>query len=165
MSQPEVTEKLRALVTHYGIDAVQAGLSDLTSTECSSTARPATKSRKSNKPKPSAVASVQQMKLAHQKIPTLIHAAELFDQKRFLPAVADIREFCRVYNLELPNSSSRASAIPRVFSFLASMDNDAIERTVNHGAFCGPARLAPIADAIRNSAESRRKVRNKAQST
>ena len=159
MTEPDVTEKLRDLVTHYGISAVRASLTEIISAKHASASKVDVKSRKSTKPKPTAAKCVERMELAPQKVPTLTRAAELYDEKRFLPAVADIKEFSRVYDLKLPKSVSRASAIPRVFSFLASMDNDRIERTLKHAAFRGPAHLAPIADAIRNHAESRRSLR------
>ncbi len=160
MTDPDVTEELRDLVTHYGISAVRASLIEITSAKDTSAPQVNVKSRKRTKPKPTAAKYVQRMELAPQKVPTLTRAAELYDEKRFLPAIADIKEFSRVYDLKLPKSVSRASAIPRVFSFLASMDNDKIEKTLKHGAFRGPAHLAPIADAIRKYAESRHSLRS-----
>ena len=60
----------------------------------------------------------------------------------------DIAHFCSVYDIEVPASRSRASAISRVFSTIAAMSAEDIQILVDYGAFSGPARLGPISDAI-----------------
>ncbi|MCY4342294.1 MAG: hypothetical protein OXE83_01795 [Gammaproteobacteria bacterium] len=110
--------------------------------------------RTSTKGKPSAVEYVRKMPLPQEKAEVMVIAAERFEEKRFLPAFADIREFCRVHALKLGKSTSRAGAIPRVFSFLAAMDTPDLEKILDDGNFCGPSRLAPIADAIRSYPDS-----------
>ena len=82
-------------------------------------------------------------------------AARRFEDKSFLPGVADIREFCRVYGVDPGKSVPRTGAIPRIFTFLAAMDADRVSRMLDEGAFSGPARLGSIADAIRNRSTGR----------
>ena len=79
-----------------------------------------------------------------------MRAAQRFEEGGFLPNIADICEFCRIHSVELGKSASRVSSIPRVFSFLAAMDTTRITKLLDEGAFSGPTRLAPIADAIRS---------------
>ncbi len=67
----------------------------------------------------------------------------------------DIREFCRIHDVELAKSSSRMSSIPRIFMFLAVMDTEQITKLLDDGTFSGPTRLAPIADAIRSRSAGR----------
>jgi hypothetical protein len=86
----------------------------------------------------------------------MMRAAQCFEDGSFLPGIADIREFCRIHNIELGKSVSRASSIPRVFTFLAAMDTARIKKLLDEGAFSGPTRLAPIADAIRSRSARRR---------
>ena len=88
-----------------------------------------------------------------------MQAAQMFEDKLFLPAIADIREFCRVHGVQFPKTASRASSVPRVFTYLATMDTSAIYKTLEEGTFSGPTRLAPIADAIRNHSATRRHER------
>ena len=45
-------------------------------------------------------------------------------------------------------SSPHWHKIPRVFTFLATMDSAEITKLLDESPFTGPARLAPIADAI-----------------
>ena len=54
MTEPDVTEKLRNLVTHYGISAVRASLTEIISAKDASASKVDVKSRKSTKPKPTA---------------------------------------------------------------------------------------------------------------
>ena len=81
----------------------------------------------------------------------LLELAKRFQDKTFLPTFGDIRNFCQVYGIDVPASKSRASAVPRVFKFIAKMDSSEIQRIVDDRLFSGPARLGPIADAIRKN--------------
>ena len=77
--------------------------------------------------------------------------ATRFDAKLFLPSFGDIRDFCDIYGMDVPGSKARASAIPRVFKRLASMEVADIQRIIYNGHFSGPSRLGPISDAIRRN--------------
>ena len=86
-----------------------------------------------------------------EKRPALLELAKRFQDKSFLPTFGDIRNFCQTYGIDVPASGSRASAIPRVFRFIATMDGGKVQRIVDDWLFSGPARLGPIADAIRKN--------------
>ena len=105
--------------------------------------------------KPSAVNYVEKMTLPQEKAEVMKCAAKRFEDGGFLPNIADIREFCRIHDVELSKSASRISSIPRVFMFLAAMDTARIAKLLDEGAFSGPTRLAPIADAIRSRSAER----------
>ena len=81
-------------------------------------------------------------------------------QKYLTPntTLSDIRNFCEAYGIEEPRSKSRASGIPRVFKFLASMDVADVERMLDDRMFSGPAQLGPIAGAIRGKAKEYRRA-------
>ena len=66
-----------------------------------------------------------------------------------MPTFGDIRNFCQVYGIDEPASKSRASAIPRVFKFMATMSDEEVQGILDGGMFSGPSRVGPIADAIR----------------
>jgi len=95
------------------------------------------------------------MTLPPEKEEAMTRAAQRFEDGGFLPSVADIREFCRIYGVDLGKSVSRASSIRRVFTFLSTMDTVQITKLLDQGAFSGPTRLAPIADAIRSRSTRR----------
>ena len=149
MPQRDLTETLQGLVRRHGISSVLHSLADIQAVldQHSSSARKRTYNSGS---KSSAVDYVNKMTLPQEKAEVMMGAAQRFEDGGFLPSIADIREFCRIHNVELGRSASRASSVPRVFTFLAAMDTAKITKLLDEGAFSGPARLAPLADAIRN---------------
>ena len=161
MARNDLTERLRTLVSNHGISAVLHSLAEI---ESSTSLEPQQrKSRSVPKKSLSAAECVNRMYLAPSKTNVIRRAADMFDQKHFLPVLADVKEFARVHGFELPKSVSRASSIQRVFAYIASMDTDAIERILDEGAFSGPSRLGPIADAIRGYSVNRGNYRGTPQ--
>ena len=102
-----------------------------------------------------AVEYVARMDLPDELGGPMSDAAKRFQDKAFLPTIGDIRHFCEVHGITPPANGSRSSAIPRVFQFLSTRDADEIESILNGGMFSGPARLGPIADAIREAGRNR----------
>lgn len=154
MAQRNLTETLQGLVRRHGISSVLHSLADIQAApdEHSSLERKRTHNAGS---KPSAMDYVAKMTLPQEKSEVMTCAAQRFENGRFLTNIADIREFCRIHKVELGKSASRTSSIPRVFTFLATMDSSEISKILEEGAFSGPTRLAPIADAIRNRSSRR----------
>lgn len=105
--------------------------------------------------KPTALEYVAKMELPPEKERTVAQLAERFHEKSFLPSFRDITNFCQHYDIEVPASRSRASALPRVFKFIASMEPDNARKIVEYHMFCGPSSLGPIADAIRRNGRAR----------
>ena len=100
------------------------------------------------------------MDLSRNRRQVLTEVAENFQNKSFLPTASDIRNFCELYGIRGAAPRARAGAVPRLFRFLATMDPDEVRRLVRGGMFSGPARLGPIADAIR--AAGREQIRERA---
>jgi len=155
MPQSELTETLHGLVLRHGMSSVLQSLADIHSAPGESTPDQDSPSLMRKRPcntrrKSSATIYVDKMTLPQNKVEVMMCAAQRFEDGGFLPSIADIREFCRIYKVGLGKSASRASAIPRVFTFLATLDTAEITKLLNEGAFSGPARLGPLADAIRN---------------
>lgn len=146
--------KLRSLIRQYGIEQVDQSLREIRventgrySGVVDSEARP----RKTISRAKSAPEYVAKMDYDPEKWPALLELAKRFQDKSFLPTFGDIRNFCQAYGIDVPASKSRASAIPRVFKSIATMDSVEIRRIVDDRLFSGPARLGPIADAIRKN--------------
>ena len=165
MTQTSLKQTLDSIVDEYGFEQVsqsllEIGLSKNTPENSKRDVKPsggnlATASSRRRR-KATAVEHVAKMGLPAEKEPAVAELARRFEDKAFLPTFGDIANFCRIYGIEEPASKSRANAIPRVFKFLASMEADDIQRLVELRHFSGPARLGPIADAIRNSGRARR---------
>ena len=155
MPPPDLTESLQALVRRHGLSSVLHSLADIQAAPEQPTSSSSSRRTRNAGSKSSAADYVGKMTLPPQKTEAMIRAAKCFEGGRFLPNVTDIREFCRIHGVDVGKSVSRASSIPRVFTFLATMDTAQITKLLDEGAFSGPTRLAPIADAIRSRSTRR----------
>ena len=164
MTQADLKDMLRSMVLKYGFEQVNDSLREVSvsgyrSERASRKTRAPNRSaaRKSGKRRPKSTAPqyVAKMELPSEKEPAVVELARRFQDKSFLPTFGDIANFCQTYDIDEPASKSRASAIPRVFKFIASMEADDIQRILNEGMFSGPSRLGPIADAIRRNGRAR----------
>ena len=115
------------------------------------------KKARKRRSKPIASEYAAKMELTPDKKSSVCALAERFERKDFLPTLGDIRNFCDMYGIDVPASKTRASAIPRVFKFLANeMEADEVQRILDYELFSGPSRLGPIADAIRRNGRASR---------
>ncbi len=167
MTQSALKDTLRSMVYRYGFEQVneclrEIGLSDPRSegsdqveraSQISALAKPGNRRSKVTAP-----GHVAKMKLPSEKEAAVSELAKRFEDKAFLPTFGDIANFCQIYGIDEPASKSRASAIPRVFTLIAAMEADDIQRILDDGMFSGPSRLGPIADAIRRNGRASRKA-------
>ena len=98
---------------------------------------------------------VAKMGLPPDREEMIAELAERFHAKSFLPSFGDVTNFCRHYDIDVPASRSRVSAIARVFKFLATMDPEDAREIADYHMFSGPSSLGPIADAIRRNGRAR----------
>ena len=150
MTQARLESVLRSMVRRYGFEQVNESLQEIGNSESYSVksnhkAMPTTKlaDTQANKRnlRITAPQYVAKMDIPSEKRSSVVELARRFDHKSFLPTTGDIANFCHIYRLDKPASKSRASAIPRVFKHIASMDADSIQRILNEGMFSGPSRL------------------------
>lgn len=165
MTQTRLRQTLDSIVREYGLELVSQSLREIElsgiqpenskrnakSPERNTVAGPRKKKLKATAPE-----HVAKMDLPAEKETAVAELARRFEDKAFMPTFGDIANFCQIYGIDEPASRSRASAIPRVFKFIASMEADEIQRLLDLRMFSGPARLGPIADAIRRSGRVRR---------
>ena len=164
MTRTSLEDVLQAMVREHGFEQVATCLHKLqlppasAGMECQckrwEAIHPA-KKRKREKAKTTAPQYVGKMALPFEKQQLLEKAARKFEEKSFLPTFNDIANFCQVYQIDTPASRTRASAVPRVFKFIASMEANDVRAMLDDGMFSGPSRLGPIADAIRQSGRHR----------
>ena len=160
MTQANLKDVLHSMVLEYGFEQVNKSLMEVRSSTYH-LQKPKSKTgrsdkgtvRKAGRRKPGITASqyVAKMELPSEKEAPVIELAGRFEDKSFLPTFGDIANFCQIYGIDELASKSRASAIPRVFKFLAAMEPGDIRRIIYDGLFSGPSRLGPIADAIRRN--------------
>ena len=164
MAQAKLEGELRLMVRRYGFEQVNESLQEIGKSEsyfeesdCKAIPLTEPLDAQANKraPKVTAPQYVAKMDLPPNIEASVVELARRFDQKSFLPTMGDIANFCEVYRLNKLASKSRASAIPRVFKHIASMEADDIQRMLDEGMFFGPSRLGPIADAIRRNGRSK----------
>lgn len=147
---------LRSLVRRYGADQVDRALREISRSESrvqdgnrrSGGVRSGVTKKRSSV---SAQEYVAKMSDDPEKIPLMSELAKRFEQKTFLPTVGDIRNFCQAYGVDEPASKSRASAVPRIFRFVATMSCEEMQSILDGWLFSGPSRLGPVADAIREN--------------
>ena len=160
MAKSDLRAALGSMVEQYGFKTVsrilhemEAGNSGLSAEDKGETlSRRPRKSSKRTRRRVSAVDYVGAMEVPADRAAAVRHAAEEFERGAFLPTLSDVRGFCDAYGIKEPRSRSRASSIPRIFKFLATMDGLDVERMLDDRMFSGPASLGPIADAIRGRA-------------
>ena len=160
MTGDRLAASLRELVQEHGLEQVSRSLHEIGGPDgpaqdaAPSTGRPAQRStarRGKQKRAPTALERAKKMDLPRETADSVVELARRFDKKSFLPTFGDIAHFCDVYDIDEPSSKSRASAIPRVFRAIAAMDAEDLQMLLDYGAFSGPSRLGPIADAIARS--------------
>ena len=168
MTNPKLKSALRPIVRQYGLGTVIQSLGEMmvdsefnqgsieSSEAPSGPAVPGKVRRSNTNSRVSATEYVSKLELPAEKKLALSVLAERFERKTFLHSFGDIDNFCQIYRIDVPKSRSRASAIPRVFKFLASMDRADIQRLLDYEMFSGPAQVAPIADAIRRNGRASR---------
>lgn len=162
MTGDRLAASLRELVREHGLEQVSRSLQEIGGFDgpprrAASTGRLVrrTAARSGTRRRPvTALERVNKMDLPRETADSVVELARRFDKKSFMPTFGDIAHFCQVYDVDEPSSKSRASAIPRVFRAIAAMDAEDIQMLLDYGAFAGPARLGPIADAIARSAAS-----------
>ena len=158
MPNQKLDAALRRIVDEHGLGSVLEALGKIASSDDAQQengGKPKPRRRKA-KPKPTAPAYVAKMDLPADKQQAVAELAERFERKAFLHSFWEIAHFCEAYGVELPASRTRASAIPRVFKFIAGLDAAEIQKISDSGMFAGPSRLGPIADAIRRNGRAAR---------
>ena len=155
MTKAKLKDTLRLMVHRYGFERVERSLHEirssdhqLKSTKPSKALPNGTAAKQKKRSKVTAPEYVAKMELSAERESAVVELAKRFEDKCFLPTFGDIREFCQIYGIPEPASKSRASAISRVFKFIATMEIDELQNILNNGMFSGPSRLGPIADAI-----------------
>ena len=160
MTSNDLETALRSMVRRYGFVQVSRCLQEIGLSEgqfehsglhgdLSDGAVPAKSTTR--RPKLSATEYVAKLDLHLGNKPIVVELAKRFESKGFLPTFGDIANFCQTNGLEAPKSKTRASAIPRIFKLMATMDSSRTQAILDTDMYSGPSKLGPIADAIRRN--------------
>lgn len=158
MTEAILKETLRSMVIQYGFERVDRSLREIRISDpqlgnSDQSWTPNNNGKASNPKRPrlkvTAPQYIAKIDISPESVSAVSELANRFEDKSFLPTFGDIRNFCKTYGIAEPVSKSRASAIPRVFKFIAAMEADDAQKILDYGMFSGPSRLGPIADAIR----------------
>ena len=156
MSDSKLKRILQPIVQEYGLGPVLSSLGQIADArfvraeQFTTLGDDIANGFKQKRPTGSAPEYVDKMSLPAEKVAAVSELARRYQQKLFLPTFRDISSFCQAYEIQVPASNSRASAIPRVFKSLAELEPVEIQQILHGGWFSGPSRLGPIADGIRN---------------
>ena len=169
MREDQLSKTLRAMVLEHGIERVERMLNEIRKSpagiEVDGRSAPSpVRDFKAGAGRPKRVRTSASVHVSKLKVPDetkriLEEVAVRYEEKAFLPTSGEIRNFCSIYGIEVPASSSRVSAVPRIFRHLATLGPQEIRSMLREGSFSGPSRLAPIAAAIRRSSEHRHGTR------
>ena len=88
----------------------------------------------------------------------LLGVAAKFDRKEFLPNLSDIREFILMMGSNGESVRDRSDGFRRLLPILLELPLDRLEYIARSNRHSGPARLGPLADAIRSAGEAMRRV-------
>jgi hypothetical protein len=106
--------------------------------------------------KMSAMDRVKKTGVSGNRGTTLNSLAMLFDNREFLPALADIRYFLEMRGATLGRIDQRTDAFRVVLPALLEMSDDDLQKLVDGQLHRGPNRLAPLSDAIKASGATSR---------
>ena len=160
MAGSELKDALIVMVREHGFEQVRQSLSEIGQSKrnhagraksAKRTVRVAAKPSRGKRPKLTASQYVAKMEVPPEKAWPVAELARRFEGKTFLPSFHDVLAFLQRYDVDGPASKSRANAIPRVFKLLVLLEAGEIQTIIDSGAFSGPSRLGPIADAIRRN--------------
>jgi hypothetical protein len=85
----------------------------------------------------------------------LLELASRFDKKRFLPTVADVRNFLNTKEPDRKMIERREAAIAKIFQVLQSLSTEQLQGILRDENYAGPSRLGPLSEAIRESGAMR----------
>jgi hypothetical protein len=142
---------LRLLVREYGYNQVASAL-DVARDGEESRVFPSRQTNRSKKL--SAIDQVVRLGDLDSKRTPLEIIAKRFDEKRFLPALGDIREFLSMMGADQARIKNRTDGFRKLLPRLVGLPEEKLEQLAHGANYSGPARLGPLSDAIRSAGEA-----------
>jgi hypothetical protein len=142
---------LQALVDEWGKEEVTETLGVLTRSSLDPTGESATKPKRRRstvRMRLSATGQIQQLELEGEKKEALLRLAERYDLKRFLPSVADVREFLTMMDERPIGMKDRKEAFRTLLRSLMRLPVERLRQLALTAQHSGPSELGPLSDAI-----------------
>jgi len=146
-SKALLTKLLRMLVDEWGHDEVAAALA---STNASDSLRSAENPPRSSKKRVrlTATEQIERSALEGEQKEVLLQLAGRYDQKLFLPSVADVREFLIMMGVRPIDMKDRTQAFRVLLESLMRLPVARLQQLAQTALHSGPSELGPISDAI-----------------
>jgi len=90
----------------------------------------------------------------------LLKLATRFEQKRFLPALADVRNFLERRSNATEAVHARDTGMSKVFGILITLSDDELENLIQDDIYSGPSKLGPLSDAIKARSQTLRSTKD-----
>lgn len=142
---------VRTLVEEWGPEEVSLALSKTMHHVTSGESAGLVPSRRRHTPlrtKPSAVELVRSETYPEDRKEALTKIALRFDERDFLPSVADIREFLILEGMKPGDIKDRRDAFRVVHKALSDLSLDRLEQISKSALHSGPGQLGTLSDAI-----------------
>ena len=144
---------LKTILTEWGPDEVRAALDKLIIESESEGNHRAPRSQSERGGRPTAISLVNGLDLTNErKVPLKVLAAR-FDDKDFLPATADVREFIIMAGERPPTMKNRQDSFRNLLRVLLRFSPERLQQIADAANHTGPAQLGPISDAIAAAGE------------
>ncbi len=166
-------ELLRTLVGEWGFEEVHGTLEQLSQVRddghsgllSQERPRPPMSGREvSRSRRPSAAEQVAKVGDLDGRREALLAIAAKFDQRTFLPNVADIREFLAMMGVESGALKDRSDGFRRLLGPLTRLSPERLKCLASSNKYSGPAQLGPLSDAIRSAGAAIRNQKEESSS-
>ena len=157
-----LAELLQLIVRNWGKEAVLAELTQLGDDEFMKGAAKVRSNAGAPAREPplrktrSAVRQVEALNEAGNRREALFLIATKYDEKKFLPALSDIREFLAMRSGERRSVKDRSQGFSLLLEVLKEMSPGHLDDLASSDNFSGPLQLAPLSNAIKAAGEARR---------
>lgn len=149
-----LAEMIRVLITKWGAKAVYRAIDGIVPEQERRKLRQAETRPSSEFQTP--VQMVDDLEIDQDRKAILIEIARSYESGSFLKTIGDVKRFLAVRGISTAKIKSRSSSFKAILPTLSNLSPDGLERELRRGANSGPARLGPLADAIRESGAHRR---------
>lgn len=147
---------LQALVDEWGHEEVAKALGGVTRSSLDPTVEPATRPkprRSAARVRLSATGQTEQAGLEGERKEALLRLAERYDRKRFLPSLADVREFLIMMDERPVIVKDRKEAFRTLLRSLMGLPMERLRQLVLMAQHSGPSELGPLSEAIASAGQ------------
>jgi hypothetical protein len=150
-----LTNLLKTLLIEWGADEVHSTLDRLTvqSDGHGLESHQPKRSLSDSGDRLTAINLVNRLELDDERKRWLAILAARFDDKDFLPATADVREFIIMAGERPPAMKNRRDSFRNLLRILVGLSPERLQQIADAASHAGPAQLGPISDAIAAAGE------------